>query len=51
MMLRARAGRDEGEETVIHRLAAARKAPKVLVERRRMVELSWDGWLGRSPTS
>ncbi|MGW9031707.1 helix-turn-helix domain-containing protein [Streptomyces sp. NPDC055722] len=45
MMLRARAGRDEGEQAVVHRLAAARKAPKVLVELCRMVELSWDGWL------
>ncbi|MEV6292936.1 helix-turn-helix domain-containing protein [Streptomyces sp. NPDC051896] len=45
MVLRARPGRDEGEQAVVHRLAAARKAPKVLVERCRMVELSWDGWL------
>ncbi|GHI10316.1 hypothetical protein Scel_86370 [Streptomyces cellostaticus] len=45
MVLRARAGRDEGEQAVVRRLAAARKAPKVLVERCRMVELSWDGWL------
>src|SRR4051794_2587500 len=45
MVLRARPGRDEGEQGVVHRLAAARKAPKVLVERCRMVELSWDGWL------
>ncbi|MFI0821969.1 transposase [Streptomyces sp. NPDC021098] len=45
MVLRARPGRDEGEQAVVYRLAAARKAPKVLVERCRMVELSWDGWL------
>lgn len=45
MVLRARPGRDEGEQAVVHRLAAARKAPKVVVERCRMVELSWDGWL------
>ncbi|MBZ9643121.1 helix-turn-helix domain-containing protein [Streptomyces sp. PSKA30] len=44
MVLRARPGRDEGEQAVVHRLASARKAPKVLVERCRMVELSWDGW-------
>ncbi|UXY32884.1 helix-turn-helix domain-containing protein [Streptomyces sp. HUAS TT20] len=45
MVRRARPGRDEGERVVVHRLAAARKAPKVLVERCRMVELSWDNWL------
>ncbi|MGV9567086.1 helix-turn-helix domain-containing protein [Streptomyces sp. NPDC003480] len=45
MVLRARPGCDEGEQAVVHRLAAARKEPKVLVERCRMVELSWDGWL------
>ncbi|WP_262418816.1 hypothetical protein [Streptomyces sp. SP2-10] len=45
MVLRARPGRDEAEQAVVHRLVAARKAPKVLVERCWMVELSWDGWL------
>ncbi|MFC0058049.1 helix-turn-helix domain-containing protein [Streptomyces actinomycinicus] len=45
MVLRARPGRDEGEQAVVHRLASARKAPKDVVERCRMVELSWDGWL------
>ncbi|MFG2387114.1 helix-turn-helix domain-containing protein [Streptomyces avermitilis] len=44
-VLRARPGRDEGEQAVVHRLASARKAPKVVVERCRMVELSWGGWL------
>ena len=45
MVLKARPGRDEGEQGVVHRLASARKAPKDVVERCRMVELSWDGWL------
>ena len=45
MVLRARPGRDEGEQAVVHRLASARKAPKDVVERCRMVELSWGGWL------
>ncbi|KKD02401.1 transposase, partial [Streptomyces sp. WM6386] len=45
MVLRARPGRDEGEQAVIHRLASARKAPKDVVERCRMVELGWDGWV------
>ncbi|MFD8656232.1 helix-turn-helix domain-containing protein [Streptomyces mirabilis] len=45
VVLRARPGRDEGEQAVVHRLASARKAPKVVVERCRMVELSWGGWL------
>ncbi|MFD7409412.1 helix-turn-helix domain-containing protein [Streptomyces sp. NPDC059866] len=45
MVLRARPGRDEGEQAVVRRLASARKAPKVVVERCRRVELSWDGWL------
>ncbi|MEH0448054.1 MULTISPECIES: hypothetical protein [unclassified Streptomyces] len=40
MVLMARPGRDEGEQAVFHRLASARKAPKVVVERCRMVELS-----------
>jgi hypothetical protein len=30
---------------VVHCLAAARNAPKILVERCRTVELRWDGWL------
>ncbi|MEU2589190.1 helix-turn-helix domain-containing protein [Streptomyces avermitilis] len=45
VVLRARPGRDEGEQAVVHGLASARKAPKVVVERCRMVELSWGGWL------
>ncbi|MEU9481734.1 helix-turn-helix domain-containing protein [Streptomyces sp. NPDC048191] len=45
MVRRARRGRDEGEQPVVHRLASARKAPRDVVERCRMVELSWDGWL------
>jgi hypothetical protein len=45
VVLRARPGRDEGEQAVVHRLASARKAPKVVVERCRMVEPSWGGWL------
>ncbi|MFB7499870.1 helix-turn-helix domain-containing protein [Streptomyces sp. NPDC056161] len=45
MALRARPGCDEGDQAVVHRLASARKAPKAVVERCRMVELSWDGWL------
>lgn len=45
VVLRARPGRDEDEQAVVHRLASARKAPKVVVERCRMVELSWGGWL------
>ncbi|MFF7191700.1 helix-turn-helix domain-containing protein [Streptomyces sp. NPDC008222] len=45
MVLRARPGHDEGEQAVVHRLSSARKAPKDLVERCRMVELSWNGWL------
>src|SRR3954467_134194 len=45
VVLRARPGRDEGEQAVVHRLASARMAPKVVVERCRMVELSWGGWL------
>ncbi|WP_221268235.1 transposase [Streptomyces sp. TLI_185] len=45
MVLKARLGRDDGERAVVHRLASARKAPRDVVERCRMVELSWDGWL------
>src|ERR1044072_3892618 len=45
MVLRARPDRDEGEKAVTHRLASARKAPKDVVDRCRMVELSWEGWL------
>ncbi|MFE6483046.1 hypothetical protein ACFVGN_08945 [Streptomyces sp. NPDC057757] len=40
MVLKARPGRDEGEQGVVHRLASARKAPKDVVERCQMVELS-----------
>ncbi|WP_245882988.1 helix-turn-helix domain-containing protein [Streptomyces hyaluromycini] len=40
-MLRARESRDEGERALVRRLARARKAPRDLVERCRMVELSW----------
>jgi transposase len=43
MVLRARPGRDAGELAVIRRLARARKAPRDLVMRARMVELSWAG--------
>ncbi|MFE1315631.1 helix-turn-helix domain-containing protein, partial [Streptomyces sp. NPDC058755] len=43
MVLRARLSRDEGEQWVVRRLARARKAPRDLVLRARMVELSWSG--------
>ena len=39
MVLRARPGRDEGEQAVVHRLAAARKAPKVVVERLSLIHI------------
>ncbi|WP_319663348.1 helix-turn-helix domain-containing protein, partial [Streptomyces ipomoeae] len=45
MVLRAWPGRDVDEQAVVHRLASAGKAPKALLERCRMVELSWDRWL------
>lgn len=43
VVLRARLSRDEGEQWVVHRLVRARKAPRDLVLRARMVELSWSG--------
>ncbi|UQA97122.1 helix-turn-helix domain-containing protein [Streptomyces halobius] len=43
MVLRARPGRDDDELAVIRRLARARKAPRDLVMRARMVDLSWAG--------
>ncbi|MET7719203.1 helix-turn-helix domain-containing protein, partial [Streptomyces sp. NPDC005407] len=35
--------RDEDEQAVIHRLSRARKAPRDVVMRARMIELSWAG--------
>jgi transposase len=43
MVLRARLGRDEDERMVVHRLSRARKAPRDVVMRARMIELSWSG--------
>ncbi|MFK8906761.1 transposase [Streptomyces sp. YS-3] len=43
VVLRARPSRDENEQRVVHRLSRARKAPRDLVLRARMVELSWSG--------
>ncbi|MFI2352796.1 transposase [Streptomyces sp. NPDC019443] len=43
MVLRARQSRDKNEQAVVCRLARARKAPRDLVMRARMVELSWSG--------
>ncbi|MGQ4379730.1 helix-turn-helix domain-containing protein [Streptomyces sp. SAS_267] len=43
MVLRARLRRDEGEQRFVDRLAQARKAPRDLVLRARMLELSWSG--------
>ncbi|MGW7201867.1 helix-turn-helix domain-containing protein [Streptomyces chryseus] len=43
MVLRARLSRDEHEERVVRRLSRARKAPRDLVLRARMVDLSWSG--------
>ncbi|MFD0032905.1 helix-turn-helix domain-containing protein [Streptomyces sp. NPDC127172] len=43
MVLRARSGRDEDERAVVCRLSRARKAPRDVVMRARMVELSWAG--------
>lgn len=43
MVLRARPGRDEDERAVVRRLSRARKAPRDVVMRARMVELSWSG--------
>ena len=41
MVLWARPGRDEDERAVVRRLSRARKAPRDLVMRARMIELSW----------
>ncbi|MEU8990460.1 helix-turn-helix domain-containing protein [Streptomyces sp. NPDC048558] len=43
MVLRARPTRDEDERRVVRRLSRARKAPRDLAMRARMVELSWSG--------
>lgn len=43
MVLWARPGRDEDERAVVRRLSRARKAPRDVVMRARMVELSWSG--------
>jgi transposase len=43
MVLWARQSRDGDEEAVVRRLARARKAPRDLVMRARMLELSWAG--------
>jgi transposase len=43
VVLRARLSRDENEERVVRRLSRARKAPRDLVLRARMVDLSWSG--------
>lgn len=43
MVLRARPSRDGYEQAVVRRLARARKAPRDLVMRTRMIELSWAG--------
>ncbi|MFJ8004018.1 helix-turn-helix domain-containing protein [Streptomyces fagopyri] len=43
MVLWARPGRDEDERAVVRRLARARKAPRDVVMRARMIELSWSG--------
>ncbi|MFF3327934.1 transposase [Streptomyces sp. NPDC002889] len=43
MVLRARLSRDENEQAVVCKLARARKAPRDLVMRARMIELSWQG--------
>lgn len=45
VVLRARPSRDESELRLVHRLSRARKAPRDLVLRARMVELSWSGQL------
>lgn len=41
MVLWARPGRDEDERAVVRGLSRARQAPRVVVMRARMVELSW----------
>ncbi|MFF8868352.1 transposase [Streptomyces sp. NPDC015139] len=43
VVLRARPSRDENEQRLVRRLSRARKAPRDLVVRARMVELSWAG--------
>ncbi|MFD9226102.1 transposase [Streptomyces sp. NPDC060064] len=43
MVLRARLSGDGNEQAVVRRLARARKAPRDLVTRARMIELSWQG--------
>ncbi|MEU6033761.1 helix-turn-helix domain-containing protein [Streptomyces tauricus] len=43
MVLWARPGRDEDERVLVRRLSRARKAPRDVVMRARMVELSWSG--------
>ncbi|MFI9825928.1 helix-turn-helix domain-containing protein [Streptomyces sp. NPDC052013] len=43
VVLRARPGYDENEKRVVLQLSQARKAPRDLVMRARMVELSWSG--------
>ncbi|MFE7114418.1 helix-turn-helix domain-containing protein [Streptomyces sp. NPDC057654] len=43
MALRARPSRDADEETMVRRLARARKAPRDTVTRARIIELSWQG--------
>ncbi|WP_406841602.1 helix-turn-helix domain-containing protein (plasmid) [Streptomyces sp. AHU1] len=43
MVLWARPGRDEEERAIVGRLARARKAPRDVVMRARMIELSWSG--------
>ncbi|MEV0264693.1 helix-turn-helix domain-containing protein [Streptomyces sp. NPDC050617] len=43
MALRARHSRDADEETMVRRLARARKAPRDTVTRARIIELSWQG--------
>ncbi|WP_309248712.1 helix-turn-helix domain-containing protein [Streptomyces sp. MNP-20] len=43
MVLWARPGRDEEEQKLVNRLVPARKAPRDLAMRARMVRLSWSG--------
>ncbi|MER5399843.1 helix-turn-helix domain-containing protein [Streptomyces sp. NPDC002599] len=43
MVLWARPERDEDERAVVRRLSRARKAPRDVVMRARMIELSWSG--------
>jgi transposase len=46
VVLRARPVRDVGEYRIVHRLSRARKAPRDVVMRARMIELSWSGLRG-----